>query len=304
MLSSTTFLVCSAFVLFSALHNLRLRRLPPASLWLAVAFLSLIRASGPAYSQETAYEVRWTNPVELKVRGWDSLGYDASYVSRPGDQKLRKLNARFETGFGPLDSEIRFKAYYPVCSAGDIIPMFGTTCRVGPVPPNSKVQDSGIDENGPNPGRVKLTAIKASDPKVVVIPDCLTIPNKGAVIRLDMAFDREWHHPSYRLDVESIFEREGKPVARIKMRVLNFRGVKREAETSETSMLELSVGERLQIPPSYRLFGDEKEVMREKEIYLVKHLVLPDDDNKIIGWGSFEPLLVKWAKPLKPGERQ
>lgn len=101
--------------------------------------------------------------------------------------------------------------------------------------------------------------------------------------------------------MESISTRDGTPIARFKVFVANFRGVKRQLEPGGKSSVDLKTLDRLEVPASFRVFIEGQEVFCELERFRVKHIVLPDPQKHIVGWWvSIEPMHEQWNKPPEP----
>ncbi len=238
---------------------------------------------------------------DLKCYEWDGMGYSSEYACTRIDPKSRKRQARFTAHFGPLKTEMPLKVRYPLASEGDVIPMFGTTWLVGHVEQNSLEQESGVAVDGINLGVVKLTKTKLADSAIMVPPNCLVIPNQGKASR----YQSRWiTKPLYHATAEELFQRDGVAMVRFQLTLVNQHGVKREAKIAEKSTVELKVGDQLRVEDSYRVFADGKEPLRGREIYVVKHIVLPNAEKHIMGWVALEPKTEEWPNPLKPGDAQ
>lgn len=255
-------------------------------------FIAVVALGDISFGQVREIEVG-CHAGDLKRYSWDDLGYSASYLATAVDRKTAKRKTSFQMRVGPPDLESRFHMYFPLSAEGDIVPMFGTTCQVGVIYANSILVDVGIPEFGQCDGILKMASIKLADPNIKVPSNCLTIPNGGRVSR----FDKTWQTGFYRLDVESIFEREGTPFAKLKISVVNFRGIQRKTEPGVSKSIELKVLDRLEVAASYRVFIEGEEVFRDREHFRVKHIVLPDLQKHVIGWVSLEPTYENWSKP-------
>lgn len=259
---------------------------------LVLKFITIVSLVGQSFAQVREVEIS-AHTGDLKRYSWDDLGYSSSYRATAADPKTFDRQSSFKMRIGPPDLESRFELQYQRASEGDVVPMFGTTCRVGTIYRNSKLLDVGVPDFGPADGRLIMTAINPPDPQINVPPNCLTIPNGGSVAR----YDKTWQTPFYRVEVESISIRDGTPVARFKVFVANFRGVKRQLEPGGKSSVDLKTLDRLEVPASFRVFIEGKEVFRDLERFRVKHIVLPDPQKHIMGWVSLEPMHEHWNKP-------
>ncbi|TXT29060.1 MAG: hypothetical protein FD138_2484 [Planctomycetota bacterium] len=243
-------------------------------------FFVIIVLADVSFAQVREIEVG-CHAGDLKRYSWDDLGYSGSYLATAIDRKTAKRKTTFEMRIGPPDLESRFHLYFPLASEGDVVPMFGTTCQVGVIYANSHIVDVGVPDFGPADGTVKMTPIKLLDPNIKVLPNCLTIPHQGRAFRRD---------PKWQ--------------PRLKVIGVNYRGVKKQAEVNADLTVELKVLDRLEVPASHRVFIEGQEVFRDRERFVVKHIVLPDSQKHIMGWVSLEPMHEKWDKPPKPAEKK